>query len=205
MAAGCAACATRDARDIHWVEGNISCCGYGLRRQSSHGCRSAIGIPPGEFRVVTRSHVIAWRDDLVRRALSGMTVRHRLAALSSLFEHLCESNAVIHNPVKGVKQPQVESYQGKTPALGEHQARALLEAPDSISVKGKRDRSILATLRSWAGDDRGPLPGRWQSGWQPCLRYHCGCDLQDRAGVLGQAGVRDRRACLAGHCGDQHA
>ena len=101
---------------------------------------------PGEFRIVTRSHVIAWRDALVGRALSGMTVRHRLAALSSLFEHLCESNAVTHNPVKGVKRPPVESYEGKTPALGDHQARALLEAPDGISVKGKRDRAILATL-----------------------------------------------------------
>ncbi len=101
---------------------------------------------PGEFRIVTRSHVIAWRDDLVRRALSGMTIRHRLAALSSLFEHLCESNAVTHNPVKGVKRPPVESYVGKTPALGDHQARALLEAPDGVSRKGKRDRAILATL-----------------------------------------------------------
>ena len=101
---------------------------------------------PGEFRIVTRSHVIAWRDDLVGRALSGMTIRHRLAALSSLFEHLCESNAVTHNPVKGVKRPPVESYEGKTPALGDHQARALLEAPDGISLKGKRDRAILATL-----------------------------------------------------------
>ena len=101
---------------------------------------------PGEFRIVTRSHVIAWRDDLVARALSGMTIRHRLAALSSLFEHLCESNAVTHNPVKGVKRPPVESYEGKPPALGDHQARALLEAPDGISLKGKRDRAILATL-----------------------------------------------------------
>ena len=49
---------------------------------------------PAEFRTVTRAHVIAWRDDLVTRALSGMTVRHRLAALSSLFEYLCEKNAV---------------------------------------------------------------------------------------------------------------
>ena len=101
---------------------------------------------PGEFRIVTRSHVIAWRDDLVSHALSGMTVRHRLAALSSLFEHLCESNAVTHNPVKGVKRPPVESYEGKTPALGDHQARALLEAPDGTSLKGRRDRAILATL-----------------------------------------------------------
>ena len=106
-----------------------------------------IGIGrPEEFRVVTRSHVIAWRDDLARRGLSGMTVRHRLAALSSLFQHLCDSNAVTHNPVKGVKRPPVESQEGKTPALGDHQARALLAAPTAGTLKGHRDRAILATL-----------------------------------------------------------
>ncbi|MEI6318799.1 MAG: tyrosine-type recombinase/integrase [Pseudomonadota bacterium] len=101
---------------------------------------------PDEFRTVTRAHVIAWRDDLVRRALSSQTIRHRLAALSSLFEYLCERNAVTHNPVKGVKRPPVESYEGKTPALGDHQARLLLDAPPADSLKGKRDRALLATL-----------------------------------------------------------
>ena len=99
-----------------------------------------------EFRSVTRAHVIAWRDDLLARTLSGMTIRHRLAALSSLFEYLCEKNAVTHNPVKGVKRPAVDSYEGKTPALGDHQARQLLDAPDGASLKGKRDRAMLATL-----------------------------------------------------------
>ena len=33
-----------------------------------------------------------------------------------------------------------------TPALGDHQARQLLDAPDSVSLKGKRDRAMLATL-----------------------------------------------------------
>ena len=103
-------------------------------------------VRPEEFRSITRAHVIAWRDDLVGRALSGMTVRHRLAALSSLFEYLCEKNAVTHNPVKGVKRPAVEGYEGKTPALGDHQARKLLDAPDNVSLKGKRDRAMLATL-----------------------------------------------------------
>jgi site-specific recombinase XerD len=101
---------------------------------------------PEEFRVVTRAHVIAWRDDLVKRGLSGTTVRHRLAALSSLFEYLCDRNTVTHNPVKGVKRPPVETYEGKTPAIGDHQARKLLEAPDDDSIKGKRDRAMLAVL-----------------------------------------------------------
>jgi integrase/recombinase XerD len=103
---------------------------------------------PEEFRTVTRAHVIAWRDDLARREdiQSGATVRHRLAALSSLFEYLCEKNAVSHNPVKGVKRPKAESGEGKTPAIGDHQARELLTAPGDETVKEKRDRAILSTL-----------------------------------------------------------
>ena len=99
-----------------------------------------------EFRVVTRSHVIAWRKDLEARALAGSSVRRKLSSLSSLFEHLCEANAVPTNPVKGVKRPKVESYEGKTPALGDHQARQLLNAPDPESLKGKRDRAILSVF-----------------------------------------------------------
>jgi integrase/recombinase XerD len=107
---------------------------------------------PQEFRAVTRAHVIAWRDDLARRGLGGATVRHRLAALSSLFEYLCDRNAVTHNPVKGVKRPRAESGEGRTPALGDHQARELLAAPGKDTVAGeetikeKRDRAILSTL-----------------------------------------------------------
>ena len=114
---------------------------------------------PEQFRVVTRAHVIAWRNDLARREttprpqgkpttkkLDGSTVRHRLAALSSLFEYLCDRNAVTHNPVKGIKRPRALSGEGKTPALGDHQARELLAAPNQENLKCKRDRAILSTL-----------------------------------------------------------
>jgi integrase/recombinase XerD len=101
---------------------------------------------PEEFRTVTRAHVIAWRDALAGRALGGATVRHRLAALSSLFEYLCDKNTVTHNPVKGVKRPRSESGEGKTPAIGDHQARDLLAAPGEDTIKDKRDRAILSTL-----------------------------------------------------------
>ena len=108
---------------------------------------SFVGIStPEEFRIVTRAHVLAWRKDLEGRELGGATIRRKLAALSSLFEHLCDANAVTHNPVKGVKRPKVESYEGKTPALGDGQARALLDAPGPETEKGKRDRAILSVL-----------------------------------------------------------
>ena len=76
----------------------------------------------------------------------GSTVRHRLAALAALFEYLCDCNAVTHNPVKGVARPKTESGEGKTPALGDHQARKLLTAPQADSLKAKRDCAILSTL-----------------------------------------------------------
>ena len=106
-----------------------------------------VGITtPQEFRSVTRAHVIAWRDDLHTRTLAASTIRRYLASLSSLFEYLCEKNAVTHNPVDGVKRPPVESYKGKTPALGDAQARQLLDFPAGESLKDTRDRALLATL-----------------------------------------------------------
>ncbi len=107
---------------------------------------------PGEFRTVTRAHVIAWRDELKTRVTRGgepwsdASIRHRLSALAALFEYLCDRNAVTHNPVKGVARPKSESGEGKTPALGDHQARKLLDAPADEGVRGKRDRAILSTL-----------------------------------------------------------
>lgn len=101
---------------------------------------------PTQFREIARGHVLAWRKTLEDRGVSRATIRRKLAALSSLFEYLCERNAVLSNPVKGVKRPAVESNEGKTPALSDAQARQLLNAPNPETLKGKRDRAILAVL-----------------------------------------------------------
>lgn len=106
-----------------------------------------VGIArPEEFRTVTRAHLIAWRKDLEARNLAPSTIRRKLAALASLFDYLCERHAIPHNPVDGVKRPKANHHEGLTPALGDAQARALLEAPPEHTLKGKRDRAILATL-----------------------------------------------------------
>lgn len=102
---------------------------------------------PDQFREVTRAHVLAWRSQLEQRGLSGATIRRKLAALASLFDHLLDANAVAGgNPVHGVKRPRIETNEGKTPALGDHQAKALLEAPDPATLQGQRDRAVLAVL-----------------------------------------------------------
>lgn len=101
---------------------------------------------PEEMRKVTRAHVIAWREQLELRELAPNTVRRKLSAISSLFDYLCEKNAVTHNPVNGIKRPMSNANEGTTPALSDAQARRLLDAPSPDTLKGKRDRAILATL-----------------------------------------------------------
>ena len=124
-----------------------------------------------ELRQVTRAHVIAWRRTLEARALAGATVRRKLSALAALYDYLCEQNAVADNPVRGVQRPPAASGEGATPALGDAQARALLDAPTADTLKGLRDRAILATLL-YHGLRRAELAA---------LRIG---DLQPRQGVL---------------------
>jgi integrase/recombinase XerD len=84
--------------------------------------------------------------DLESRELEPSSIRRKLSALSSLFDYLCERNAVAGNPVDGVKRPASNNNEGSTPALGDAQARRLLESPAPDTLKGRRDRAILATL-----------------------------------------------------------
>lgn len=106
-----------------------------------------VGIKrPEEFRGVTRAHVIAWRKVLEQRKLAPATVRRKLSALADLYNYLRDANAVLHNPVNGVERPGEGANEGKTPALSDEQANALLGAPPLDTLKGKRDRAILAVF-----------------------------------------------------------
>lgn len=99
-----------------------------------------------ELLQVARSHVLAWRHHLQAQGLSPSTQRRKLAALSSLLEHLVDEQLISTNPARGVRRPRLESHEGKTPALSLAQAQALLEAPDAHTLKGVRDRAILAVM-----------------------------------------------------------
>jgi len=99
-----------------------------------------------ELRLVTRAHIIAWRKNLESRAYEAATIRRKLSALSSLFNRLRECSAVTDNQSNGVKRPKANNNEGETPALGDAQARLLLNAPLKNTFKGKRNLAILATL-----------------------------------------------------------
>jgi integrase/recombinase XerD len=145
-----------------------------------------------ELRSVARSHIIAWRKDMEQRARSPATIRRKLSALSSLFDYLCERNAALGNPVDGVKRPAANGNEGSTPALGDGQARKLLEAPPADTLKGLRDRAILAALL-YHGMRREELCG---------LRVK---DLHSRQGVMHfrVQGKRDKIRFIPVHAGAQ--
>ena len=103
-------------------------------------------VGAGEFLQVTRAHIIAWRKEMEQRRHAAATIRRKLSTLASLFDFLCEKNSVPFNPIRGVQRPKADSNEGKTPAIGDGQARALLNAPPADTLKGKRDRAILAVL-----------------------------------------------------------
>jgi integrase/recombinase XerD len=101
---------------------------------------------PAAFRSVARPHIIAWRKSLECRRLEPASIRRKLSALSALYNNLCEANSVLFNPTLGVKRPGDGANEGKTPAIGDGQARALLDAPPAETLKGKRDRAIISTF-----------------------------------------------------------
>lgn len=101
-----------------------------------------------DLRVLTRAHVLAWRTELESRDLAKSTIRRKLSALSSLYSYLNDANAVLNNPVDGVKRPKVDTYEGKTPTISDLQARELLNAPERTerTLKVIRDKALLSTL-----------------------------------------------------------
>lgn len=99
-----------------------------------------------ELYQVTQAHVIAWREAMQQAGLSRASIATRLSALSSLYKHLTDERLAISNPVSGVKRPQTGNSglgAGKSPTLSKQQVRAMLDAPDTETIKGLRDRALL--------------------------------------------------------------
>lgn len=132
-----------------------------LANQSSHHTRESyrkavasfvatMGIAaPDDLYAVRQAHIIAWRSALETAGLSHATIRTQLAAVSSLYKHLADKQLVPSNPCAGVKRPKTGNAgagSGKTPTLSPRQVRAMLDAPDTNTLQGLRDRAILHIL-----------------------------------------------------------
>ncbi len=98
---------------------------------------------PDQLYGLEQAHVIAWREELIKHGASARTIASRLSALSSLYKHLCEKQLCAENPVAGVKRPKVTAQTVETAALSAAQVRTMLDAPNTDTVQGLRDRALL--------------------------------------------------------------
>ena len=104
-----------------------------------------VGIRTREdLRKVDRGAVIAWRHAMKEQNSKPSTIRRRLAALSSLFNRLVHVRAADTDPVREIKRPRINRKKGTTAAFSPKEARAILDAPESDTVSGLRDRAILS-------------------------------------------------------------
>lgn len=84
---------------------------------------------------VNRAHIIAYKDFLIdcggkdHQKASNLTVRRKLATLSSYFSFMLENDVITSNPVDGIRRPKKSANKG-TDCLTENQVRYLLEFLD---------------------------------------------------------------------------
>jgi site-specific recombinase XerC len=73
-----------------------------------------------QLRSVTHAHVIVWRKQGSGGARAGASYRaaQALGPVSSRVDYLCQRNAVLGNPVDGVKRPATNNNEGSTLPLG---------------------------------------------------------------------------------------
>ena len=142
-----------------WLQGQLSThTRRAYKEDVRHFMRTLNVTTQDELRQVSRAAVIAWTRKMEAEDAKPRTVRRRLAALSSLFNHLVEHHVAPMNPVSTIKRPKVNRRTGVTKAFSAVQARLLLDAPSDATIEGLRDRAILSVLLQ-AGPRRAEVAG----------------------------------------------
>lgn len=135
----------------NWLTNALSTASRQARRQDIEAFIAHTGIKSIEdFKTIDRADIIDWRDSLLgtkeKPRYSIRTVKRQMATISKFFEHLCDEKVLQTNVVQGVERPKLNTSEGATAIISDRQAKDLLEAPDPGTLRGKRDRAILATF-----------------------------------------------------------
>lgn len=108
------------------------------------------GIAPNQLGRLTQIRpftVAAWRDHLRDRGLAATSIGRKITVLRSLFTYLQVHGEADNNPAHPhlVATPPVPR-DGKTVGLSPQECRRMLDAPDTETLFGIRDRAMLAVL-----------------------------------------------------------
>jgi site-specific recombinase XerD len=90
-------------------------------------------------------HVATYIEQL-QRTRSAPTAKLRLAALRHLFDWMVTGQIIPANPATAVRGPRHIVRRGKTSVLDPAEARQLLDAIDSTTIIGLRDRALIGLM-----------------------------------------------------------
>ncbi len=94
-----------------------------------------------EFKV-EHSHVVAFKDLLIKENYSQRSVNRLLASLWSFYDYLMDLDLMVKNPVARVKRFSIPR-EVKTEDLKNEEVEALLKSIDSTNGSGKLHKAIL--------------------------------------------------------------
>lgn len=97
-----------------------------------------------DLRSPTTKHVIAYKEHLLNTHHSSFTANGYMVVIK-LFYRYCENKRYCDNIAKGVKSGFKMTGKNKLP-LSMEQARQLLKSVDVSTIKGKRDKLMIALM-----------------------------------------------------------
>ena len=96
-----------------------------------------------DLRAITPVVVAAYIEQLPG---SKPTIKQHLSAIRQCLDWLITGGVLETNPAASVRGPTYVIRKGKTPVLDTGQTRALLEAIDTESITGLRDRALIGAM-----------------------------------------------------------
>jgi site-specific recombinase XerC len=99
-----------------------------------------------QVKGVTRLTDIESVHEQLQKERSAPTAKLRLAALRHLFDWMVIGQIMPDNPAAAVRGPRHIVRRGKTPVLDPAEARQLIDAIDTTSVIGLRDRALIGLM-----------------------------------------------------------
>jgi len=134
-----------------WLDNTMSAASRSSKRQDLTNFISWFKVATMEdIEKIKREDIIKWRDAMLGpkddQRYAIRTVKRHMATISKFLEMLRDNKILETNVVQGVERPKLNSAEGATAIISSTQANDLLDAHNPKTLKGKRDRAVLATF-----------------------------------------------------------
>jgi len=95
---------------------------------------------------LTREHLLSYRKYLHEQGKSNITINRMFSVVRVLIAELVDNGTIIANPLEKKFKPLPTSDETTHVALDDNQAKQLLLAIDTSTIKGKRDYAMISLM-----------------------------------------------------------